>query len=106
MAIIAAKGASTAVAKKENLFVIPSRVYPLAGVVGFADKHTLASFKGNCIRGARFGRRGDPLFWETPEPMTIFAVSFVHNNAKNNAEMQQQGRQKKPARHLRILHVQ
>jgi hypothetical protein len=55
--------------------------------VGFADNHILVSFRGNCIRGARFGRRGDQLFGETPEPMTTFAVSFVRNNPKNNAEM-------------------
>ena len=47
----------------------------------------LVSFKGNCVRGARFSRGRDPPFWETPEPMTTFAVSFMRNKAKNNSEM-------------------
>jgi len=30
--------------------------------MGFAGDHILESFEGNCIRGARFSRSGDPLF--------------------------------------------
>jgi hypothetical protein len=30
--------------------------------MGFAGDHVLESFEGNCIRGARFSRSGDPLF--------------------------------------------
>ena len=79
----------------------------LKWVTGFAGDRILVSFKGNCIRSVHVRRSGNLSFWQTPEPaMAIFAVSFMHNNAKNNAEMQQQGRQKKPARHLRILRPQ
>jgi hypothetical protein len=46
------------------------------------------SIKEGCVRSARFTRSGDPPFWETPKPMTTFAVSFMRNKAKNNAEMQ------------------
>ncbi len=53
MAITAANRVKTTVANKENLFLIPGRVWPLAGAVGFAGNHMLVSFKGNCIRGAR-----------------------------------------------------
>src|SRR5579862_3939149 len=52
-------------------------------VMGFAGDCVLVSFKGNCVRGARFSRSRDPPFWETPEPMTTFAVSFMRNKAKN-----------------------
>jgi hypothetical protein len=55
--------------------------------MGFAGDRILVSFNGNGIRRARFRRTGHPLFWKTPQPMTTFAVSFVRNNAKNNAEM-------------------
>src|ERR1700722_4343942 len=101
MAITAANGINATAARKENLFVIPGSVWPFAGVTGLAGGCILVSFKGMRIRGARFSRSGNRLFWQTPEPMAAFAVSFVRNGAKNNAEMQQYGRQKKPARHLR-----
>jgi hypothetical protein len=50
-------------------------------------KTVLILFNGNCVREARFSWRGAPLFWETPQPMTIFAVSLMRNKAKNDAEM-------------------
>ena len=56
-------------------------------VRSFAGDYVLVSFKGNCVRGARFTRSRDAPFWETPEPMTTFAVSFMRNKTKNNAEM-------------------
>jgi hypothetical protein len=106
MAITAANGINTTAARKENLFVIPGSVWPFAGVTGLAGGCILMSFKGMRIRGARFGWSGNRLFWHAPKPVATFAVSFVRNDAKNNAEMQQYGRQKKLARHLRILHPQ
>jgi hypothetical protein len=106
MAITAANGIKTTATRKENLLVIPGSVWPFAGVTGLAGGCILVLFKGNCIRGERLGRSGDLLFWQTPEPMAAFTVGLVRNDAKNNAEMQQYGRQKKPARHLRILHPQ
>ena len=106
MAIIAANGIRTTAAREENPFVIPGGAWPFAGVTGSAGGCIIVSSKGMSIRGARFGRSGDPLFRQTPEPMAIFAVSFVCNEAKNDAEMQPEGRKKKLARHLRILHPQ
>ena len=89
MAITAANGINATAARKENLFVIPGSVWPFAGVTGLAGGCILMSFKGMRIRDACFGGRGVPPFWQAPEPVATFAIGFVHDDAKNNAEMQE-----------------